>query len=139
MNTRYAVAYINDGDPETTYLGNPICLFGQEKFSVDRVKEYLYAFIPEKKTPYETYDALEKEISKNNGSGQKTKLIFTQGQPTVWIRCCRLCDAPINLATDETFCGYGKCTKCCQGCGHSIKYNPRIWEYGDNGFLVKKK
>lgn len=52
---------------------------------------------------------------------------------------CKQCGATINPKTDDTLCGYDRCVKCCGvTCGHSIHYNPNIWERGENGFLVRK-
>jgi hypothetical protein len=36
---------------------------------------------------------------------------------------CNLCEGEINLAKDETVCGYGKCPKCCGGCLHHTYLN----------------
>ncbi len=41
------------------------------------------------------------------------------------MKTCRLCGAEINLAVDETVCGYDKCVKCCGGCMHRTHYNPK--------------
>jgi len=44
----------------------------------------------------------------------------------------------IDPDSDETLCGYGKCIKCCAGCGHSIHYNPKVMIRGKDGILVNK-
>ena len=82
MEKRYAVAYINDGDKQTTFNGYAICLFGQTKWEVDRVKQYLIAFLPEKETAGGTYNALAKAIGKK--VGEEVEIVFTQGNATIW-------------------------------------------------------
>ena len=82
MEKRYAVAYINDGDEQITFLDNAISLFGQTKEEGDRVKQYLIAYTPEKETPHDTYQSLQDEIEKN--TGETIEIVFTNGFPTIW-------------------------------------------------------
>jgi hypothetical protein len=78
METRYAVAYINDGDKQT----NCICLFGQTKFEVNLLKQYLISYIAEKETAEDTYNALANNIG--HKIGKDVELVFNNGEPTIW-------------------------------------------------------
>ena len=78
------------------FNGNAICMFSQDKGTVEKLKQHYLVYIEEKKTPSATYTALEKAIEKvlqiESGKPQKVRLSFTQGQPTVW----KVCKCPIG-------------------------------------------
>ena len=80
---RYAVAYKRfEDDPMVFHKGNAICLFGQDEGTVEMLKQHYIAYIPEKKTAWDTYRALEKAIGKV--VGKEVELVFTNYEPTVW-------------------------------------------------------
>lgn len=86
---RYAVAYKRfEDDPMVFFEGNAICMFCQDKGTVEMLKKHYLVYISEKESADETYQALENAISKK--IGERAKLKFTHGEPTVW----KLCDCP---------------------------------------------
>ena len=91
---RYAVAYKRfPEDNSVFYKGNAICLFGQDEATVQHFKEHYIAIIPEKKTSWDTYRALEKMIEKVEGL--PIQIVFTNYAPTIW-KIKPQCKCPIG-------------------------------------------